>query len=219
MRKSNGLKRAFSCIEVLKIKRTTLAFEGEWKAAFGSPEDKGVWFIWGGSGNGKSSFVMQLAKELAKMGKVLIESMEEGMSLSMQNSIRLHGVQEMSGRIQVVDGESLSDLEARMKKQKSPRFVIIDSFQYMQMTYKDYLAFKERHQNKLIIFTSHADGKKPKGKAAVSVMYDASEKIYIEGFRAFSKGRFVGENGGVFDIYPQGSQRYWGSDIQNDNKI
>lgn len=41
----------------------------------------------------------------------------------------------------------------------------------------------------LIIFISHADGKNPAGRSAKSVMYDASLKIYIEGYRAFSKGK------------------------------
>ena len=46
------------------------------------------------------------------------------------------------------------------------------------MSYKEYIAFKERHRNKLLIFVSHADGKRPDGRAAIKVMYDASLKIW-----------------------------------------
>ena len=47
--------RALTVKEVLKQKKRTFAFKGEWKEAFGEPERTGVWFIWGNSGNGKSS--------------------------------------------------------------------------------------------------------------------------------------------------------------------
>ena len=63
------------------------------------------------------------------------------------------------------------------------------------MSYKEYLNFKELFPNKLLIFISHADGKNPAGRSAKSVMYDASLKIWVEGFRATSKGRFIGPIG------------------------
>ena len=50
------------------MKKETLKLTGAWADAFGEPERIGVWFIWGNSGNGKSSFVMQLCKELAAAG-------------------------------------------------------------------------------------------------------------------------------------------------------
>ena len=92
---------------------------------------------------------------------------------------------------------------------KSARIVVIDSFQYTLMSYRDYLAFKQQFPDKLIIFISHADGKNPAGRSAKSVMYDASLKIYIEGYRAFSKGRYIGEKG-YFDIWPERALKYWG---------
>lgn len=39
--------RALTVKEVLKQKKRTFAFKGEWKEAFGEPERTGVWFIWG----------------------------------------------------------------------------------------------------------------------------------------------------------------------------
>lgn len=50
--------------ELLSMKFETLAFEGAWYDAFGTPERRGVWMVWGNTGNGKTSFVMQLCKEL-----------------------------------------------------------------------------------------------------------------------------------------------------------
>ena len=167
------------------MKKETLKLTGAWADAFGEPERIGVWFIWGNSGNGKSSFVMQLCKELAKFGRVAYDSLEEGASLTM------------------------SELGERMDKHKSPDFYVIDSFQYTQMSYKEYIKFKEAHRNKLLIFISHADGRNPDGRSAKKVMYDAALKIYVEGFRAFSKGRFFGSVG-HFTIWDEGAVRYWG---------
>ena len=70
------------------------------------------------------------------------------------------------------------------------------------------MAFKERHPNKLLIFVSHAEGRQPAGRAAKSVMYDAGLKIWVEGYKAFSKGRFIGDLGYAV-IWEQGMEEYW----------
>lgn len=57
--------------ELLSMKFDTLPFEGEWYDAFGTPESRGVWIVWGKSGSGKTSFVMKLCKELCKYGRVV----------------------------------------------------------------------------------------------------------------------------------------------------
>ena len=79
------------------------------------------------------------------------------------------------------------------------------------------LKMKQEFPKKLFIFTSQADGKNPKGRSAVSVMYDASLKIWIEGYRAFSKGRYIGDNGGIFTIWDEGANNYWGTTNTTNN--
>lgn len=90
--------------------------------------------------------------------------------------------------------------------------VIIDSFQYTQMNYKQYLKFKETLPRHLLIFISHADGNLPASRSAKSVMFDTSLKIWVEGHRAHSKGRFIGERGYI-DIWREGAERYWGEKV------
>ena len=90
--------------------------------------------------------------------------------------------------------------------------MVIDSFQYTQMTYAQYIRFKEQHRNKLLIFISHASGKNPDGRSAKKVAFDASLKIYVEGYRAFSKGRFIGPVG-HYDVWPEEAARYRGENI------
>lgn len=208
------MARALSPKEVLNMKKKVIQFTGPWYDLLGTPEWCGVWFIYGNSSNGKTSFLMQLARELSRFGLTAFNSLEEGASLTMQNALRRHNMEEVNRRFQLLDCESLEDLSERLSKRKSPDFIIIDSFQYTQLTYKAYLRFKEQHRNKLIIFSSHADGNQPAGRSAKSVMYDATQKIWIEGYRAFSKGRFIGPTG-QYDIWPEGGMRYWGQNFKN----
>lgn len=202
--------RALTVNEVINRKREVFAFEGKWAEAFGQPERTGVWFIWGNSGNGKTNFVMQLCKELCKYDRVAYDSLEEGASMTMQQSLQRHGMCDVSRRFHLLDVEPINELSERLSRRKSWNIVVIDSFQYTQMSYKDYIRLKERHRDKLLIFISHASGRSPRGGAAVSVMYDATLKIWVEGFKAFSKGRFIGPTG-QYTIWEKGAEKYWGS--------
>ena len=201
--------RALTVKEVLNKKRRTFPFEGEWAAAFAQPERTGVWFIWGRSGNGKTSFVMRLIAELCKYDRVAFDSMEEGDSLSMRQKLVRNGLSKAGSRLHLLNAEPIAELKERLGRRKSYNIIVIDSFQYTQMSYRDYIQFKEQFKDKLIIFISHAKGSLPRGSAAESVMYDATLKIWVEGFKAFSKGRFIGETG-EFTIWDEGAARYWG---------
>ena len=203
------MKKALSITDVITKKKPLFDFEDEWYDAFGCPGKKGVWFIWGSSGNGKTSFVMQLCKQLTRFGRVAFNSLEDGDDVTMQYALIRFGMKSVGRRMQILNCESIMDMEDRMNKRKSPDFYVVDSLQYSRMTYREYQYFKEAHRDKLVIFISHADGKKPAGKVAQSVMYDASLKIFVEGFRAISKGRFIGPKG-YYTVWEEGAERYWG---------
>ena len=203
------MAKSLSAQQVLTIQRRTIQLDGAWGDCLGKIDRTGVVLVWGQSGNGKSSAVMSLAKELTKHGKVLYVSLEEGFALSFQNTLRRHHMQECGTRFQVVTGEDMEQLSQRLAKRRSADFVVIDSFQYTQLNYKRYLAFKKAHRDKLIIFVSHADGKQPAGRAAVSVKYDADQKIWVEGYKAISNGRYIGSTGECI-IWEEGAAKYWG---------
>ena len=207
------MKRALSINEVLHQKKKTFDFEGPWYDAFGYPEKSGVWFIWGNSGNGKSSFVMQLCKELCRFDRVAYDSLEEGDSLTMQQSLIRHGMQSVGKKFALLNCESIEDLKVRLRKRKSYNIIVIDSFQYTMLNYRDYIGLKEAFRDKLFIFISHASGRNPRGAAAQSVMYDATLKVWVEGYTAFSKGRYIGPKGS-YTIWDEGAARYWGNDHQ-----
>ncbi|MGL4518423.1 MAG: hypothetical protein ACRCUJ_01625 [Phocaeicola sp.] len=211
-------KNAIGLQQLIEMQYDVFEFEDEWEAAFGHPERKGVWMIWGNSGNGKSRFALMLCKYLSQFGVVAYNSLEEGASLSIRNAILEVGFKPKNKNFKLLANEPINELSIRMKKQRAPDIVVIDSFQYTQMNYRQYISFKEAHPNKLIIFISHADGKLPSGRSARSLMYDASLKIYVEGFRAFSKGRFKGELG-YYDIWAEKAESFHGikNDTTNEN--
>ena len=205
------MARTLSAKQVLTIKFDTIRLGGGWDECVGEIEATGIWFIWGNSGNGKTSAVVSLCKELSAFGKVLYNSREEGVSLTMQNTLRRYGMGELGSRFQLAN-MSLQELDEKISQQRSPKFVVLDSFQFMGLTYKDFRAFCEKHKNKMLIFVSRTRGRQPEGRAAVSAMYDASCKIWVEGYKAFSKGRFVGTTGEM-TIWDEGAKKYWSDPI------
>lgn len=89
------MARTLSAKQVLTIKFDTIRLGGGWDECVGEIETTGIWFIWGNSGNGKTSAVVSLCKELSAFGKVLYNSREEGVSLTMQNTLRRYGMGEL----------------------------------------------------------------------------------------------------------------------------
>lgn len=96
---------------------------------FRVPAENASWFISGASASGKSSFVMQLGKELCNYGTVLYMSYEEKINQSFQRRMGYLKMNEVQGKFRVVTEGSLEEVIARLKKPKSPKFIIIDSFQ------------------------------------------------------------------------------------------
>lgn len=210
------MARALTYRNIESYKPMELAFSGKWEASFGRPEIKGSWLVWGNSGSGKTRFAMQLCKYLCQFGRVAYNSLEEGLSKSMQNAVMQVGMKEMERRFILLDMEGKSDLEKRLERRKSPDVVIIDSLQYFRMTLADYERFKRKFPNKLFIFVSHAKGNEPKGSVAESIRYDAFVKVRIEGYKAFPVSRYLNGDAPPFIIWTQGAEDYWGNiDLKN----
>ncbi|HMI03056.1 MAG TPA: hypothetical protein VK541_11275 [Pedobacter sp.] len=205
------MKRGYTPRDLDSIEFEVFDFTDDWFEAFDKPEISGVWFIWGNSGNGKTSFYLKLTKYLTTFNrKVVINSLEEGRSKTMQGAFRKAGMNEVSGKVLLVQ-ESMEDLEERLDKERSAKIVVIDSWQYTNWTYKKYEAFKKRYPNKLIIIVSQADGKAPSGRPAKAIKYDADLKIWVEGHRAISMGRYIGKKG-YYTNWIEGAAKYWGQE-------
>ena len=198
------LKRAYSPGEVLNMKIPRFEFSGDWQTSIGNPAKSGVWIIWGASGNGKSSFVMQLAKELCSYGGVLYLSYEEGVSKSFQDRINRYKMNEVQGKFRVATDDTLDDLRARLKKRKSAKFVIIDSFQYSNWSYEQAKTLADDFPRKCFIFISQEYKGQPLGKPAARLKYMAGMKVRVQGYKAYCQGRAIGEAGEAFTVWEDG---------------
>jgi DnaB-like helicase C terminal domain len=203
------MARAYSPKEILAKKFDTIQWSQKWESAFGKPESVGLFFISGNSTNGKTAFVVEMAKELGsiKKGKVFYNSLEEGNKKTMQNVLMRAGVNSTKSNI-IIGCEELEELDIRLSKQKSPHTVIIDSVQLLNVRIPRMRKFIEKYKNtKLLIFISQVTGTMPKGKTADDIKYISDQKIWIEGFIAFSQGRH--NSGGRFVIWQEGATKYW----------
>ncbi len=209
VKKSTRAKRAYNPAEVIAKKYKEAKFTGAWLSLIGKPELSGTWIVWGGSGEGKTSFSLQLADYLTNFGKVAYNSLEQGISKSLRVSIVRNKLE--NSKILILDKESIDDLKYRLsRKSRTPNIIFIDSLQYTGMTYTDYKNLKAEFKNKLFIFISHAEGDLPRGSIAQSIRYDADVKIQVKGFKAFAlTSRFLDGKSLPYTIWQDGANEYW----------
>lgn len=188
-----------------------LDFKNEWFAAFGRIEANSRMLVWGGSGQGKSRFVLQLAKYLSNFCRVAYNSLEMGDSLALGEALEAEGIDK---NIIILNRETIEQITARMQKRKSPDVLIVDSLQYFRdndgngMNYKRYIKLSNILSDKMLVFVSHADHKEPAGRVAKAVRYDVDVKIMVQGFKAFITSRYGG--GEPITIWEKGAKEYWG---------
>lgn len=206
--------RAISNKNVLQAKFETADFDGPWLRSIGRPELHGTWIVYGGSGCGKTTFVMQMCKYLTRFGKVAYNSLEQGLSLSLQKAWERVDMQDAGANIILLPKESLTDVKHRLKKKHAPSIVVIDSLHYWYgFTWRDYMTLKDKFPQVLFIFITHEKGGQPKGSLAQQLRYDADVKIRVEGYKAFFTTRYEdagkGEGGADYVIWEEGANEYW----------
>lgn len=202
-----SIKRAYSPRDIKAKNYRTLPWEGRWKAAFGNPTMTDSWFVCGPSANGKSSFVMQLAKELCNYGLVLYLSYEEGISQSFKTRLLLFGLDKEQSRFRVVVSDTLEELKARLKRPKSPKFVIVDSYQKTYWTFEQAVSLINEFPRKCFIFISQEYKGQPMGKPAMRLRYEAGVKVRVNAFKAVCQGRFTTDPGSDFVVWEDGVLR------------
>src|SRR5690606_16816863 len=99
-------------------------FTGKWERHIGCPEAVGSWFIYGHSGNGKTSYCTQLAKYLTNFGSVWYNGLEEGTALSFQNALQRVGMESVGNRFLLIE-DDYGQLRERLKRRNRADFVFI----------------------------------------------------------------------------------------------
>lgn len=207
---SKKINRAYSVSNVLSKKFNPLEFTGEWEASLGTPDKAFSAIIWGSSKNGKTEAAIKFAKYLTNFGKVAYNSLEQGLSATIQEAFIRNHMDSCGNSFMLLDREPFDELIIRMKKPKSPDFLFIDSVQYTRINKSQYYQLKELmlKKRKGIIWISQAKGKLPKGALADDIMYDVDLLLPVEGFKMFPESRFTG-GGEPFIIWPEKAAKYW----------
>jgi DNA replication protein DnaC len=186
-------RKAFNVKTLLSKKFEIMPFTGKWKESFGEPCKQFSMIVMGKSGSGKTELAIQLSKYLTTFGKVAYNSIEQGFSHTLQMAMERNNMENVSDKFLILDQEQLPELTVRLRKQRSPDFLIIDSIQYLRATKKEYFDFKnEFYAKKGIIFISHQDGSEAKGSLAKDIWYDVDMQVPVEGFRGIPTKRLNG---------------------------
>ncbi|UAB85008.1 hypothetical protein INR75_02965 [Zunongwangia sp. SCSIO 43204] len=205
------IKRAVSVDELLKKKFKVFPLEGKFKDLLGTPERTGHWFFYGESGHGKTTLIMQLVKELTKYEKVEYNTLEEGARLSMQMAVEGNRMNECrKGTFKILNKLPIDQVKERLRRHKSAKILVMDSVQYTFLTKKDFWEIDEEFgQSHLILWNSHGRGKRPLGALAEAIMFHADQKVFVQGYRAYSKSRTSrGKLTEPYTIWEEGAKEY-----------
>ena len=201
------MRKPYSPREIRRLSTQLLDWDEEWSSVFGHPAVNESWFVCGSSGGGKSSFVMQLSKELCRFGRVLYASYEEGVRPSFRRRISYLRMDEVQGRFHVVTDDSYEELRARLSKPKSARYVVIDSIQESGMNYPELEALVKDFSRKGFVFVSQEMRGQPLGRTAVRLRYLAGVKVWVRGYKAWSQSRESCSPGAYYTVWEEGVAR------------
>lgn len=169
----------------------TLDIDGYYLNLFGKPERNFKALFYGPSGSGKSTFALKFVDYLSTHlnAKVLYNSHEEGYSETLRLRVLENDIS--ARKLFFADRMNFSDMCEKAKRGHY-RFVVIDSIQYMRLTYKDYQAFEKRFPRKALILISQA---KNNGgiKGTTDILHAVDIKVRIHKGNAEVVSRFAPE--------------------------
>jgi hypothetical protein len=204
------MKRALTVGNIVNQSVKRIDFTGDFQLAFKNPQNKGVWFIWGGSGSGKSSFVIQLEKEFARSVRTFHNELEEDLDADeFIERIKINQMQDVKDTF-LSASYNYNELCTYLDKNKSIKVITINSATYFFNSFEQYLDFKVKYKSRIIIVVAHAQGKQPYSELEKRIMFNANQKIFVEGYLASCKGRTIGSNGGLFIIWKEGYEKLRG---------
>ncbi|MDB0599822.1 ATP-dependent serine protease [Tenacibaculum maritimum] len=189
------IKKAYGISDIEKMKFTRVKLSGNLGRHLGEMERSGSMLIYGGSGQGKTTYALKLAKGVCQEERVIYNTAEEGIKASWQRSLQLNNMKLVAGKFTFVK-EGFDVFFERIKQKKQPKVAIIDSVQYFFRGKKveDYFNLIETCNDVLFIFLSHIKHNEPKGAIAEEILWDCQNRILVENFKAYvEKSRCGGD--------------------------
>jgi hypothetical protein len=160
--------------------------------------------IYGFSGNGKTECSVQLSKELASMEmKTAWLSYEQRHGYDFQLSVNRNKMEEVSGYFYPIDPLAkvkpnvslFEELDDYLGKRNSPEVVIIDSLDYLKLTFEQYAYLRNKYcHKKTFIFIAHASKNgRPIMRITERIIFDGGIGIFVSNYIARpEKNRFGG---------------------------
>jgi len=183
--------KIISCKALRERKFKILAFDGFWKDLIGEPERNFKILCFGQEKSGKSTLIIQLANYLAKhFGKTLYNSHEEGHSKTFQDRIERNGID--SENLFIGHKVSFEEMMSESFRKRYYKFIVIDSLQYMNLSYEQYKQLTERHKNVSFIFISQINGR-GKIKGGTDIAHAVDVKMYCFDGMVKVQSRFAEE--------------------------
>ena len=184
--KKTDVPRAYNYADIINHKFKVLDFNGDWLNHIGKPERAGSWVVFGYSGNGKTSYELQLAKYLCNFEKVHINTLEEGMKLSFKKALLRNNMKAVKSKF-TFHSENFDQLVKRLSRKRQPKIVLIDSLQYFFRRKKidDYFWLLNNFPDTLFIFIAHATKSgQIKTNLAEDILFHSDLKIFVKDFMA-----------------------------------
>jgi len=176
--------------------------EGKFKDLIGALSITGSWMIYGGSGEGKTTFALMLLKFLCDFKKCAYIPLEEGLSPSFQYSFNEANLLSSSANLRLWKEHTVDDIDEELSKSRAPEVIFIDSLQYLrkskssvnQITKFEYIEMLRRHPTTLFIFISHAKNGEPKNAIGEDVYYGSHICMLVKNYMIQPiKNRFRGK--------------------------
>jgi predicted ATP-dependent serine protease len=218
------LRRAISYHEIISTKHKTMTLHGDFARLIGEPVREGVWFVHGKTGQGKTTFCLQLAVELAKYGTIAynaIEYIKKGRKApqTLKKAVLRANIKPIEEKFMVLPSYNLMELKRYLNRRKSPTIIFIDSLQYFKrdsqakkvISFGDYTELINEFPNRLFIFIGHSEKGEAKHSIGKEIEFDADVKIRVEGYRAFGISRYGGSE--PYTIWHEGVERHWNEEF------
>ncbi|MGL5133266.1 MAG: AAA family ATPase [Planktothrix sp.] len=168
-----------------------LLFEGFWLECMGTPEANFSALFWGKSGSGKSTLMLRLCDYLAKWGKVCYNSWEEGIAKTFQDRVTQLNIQRLD-KIFLLEKYRFEEMMSDDFKRKNYKVIVIDSVNYMSLTYEQYKALRDKYPHKILLFIQQM-GNRGNPKGGTDIYHATDIKVTCMGGKAKFEGRYAPE--------------------------
>lgn len=190
-----------------------LEISNKYKPHLGTPTKDFSMSITGESGNGKTSYVMDIVHDIIsnENGRLLYASSEEGDDKTFQDAARRADLFSLNPKkikfIHQCGFDGIMD-ELNSANGERFRFLVCDSIDSLNLTYNQWVKLKQEHNKLSRITISWAKNGLPKSQYASDIFFMSHIKIIVENYVALVRScRFEG-GGQDHVIWEEGAKKF-----------